>query len=510
MNVKKQRAAIRSVLVVDNDPGVLTFMTALLEREEMTVATAEDGLEALSTLETIEPDLIFVDLVMPNISGDKLGRILRSQDRFSDTYLIMISAISPEEDIDFRLFGYDACIAKGPFNEMGPIVLDVIAQLGTTITRTNPGGIYGRETLYKREITRELLATKRHSELIIDNLAESILETNRAGQIIFANTAATHLFEIREEILLSSDFPALFTGRQREQVARQIADAVPGTPPEAVTLRYKGRIITLHVLAVDDEGSVSPIIIAQDVTELQRSREELEQMVTERTQALQDEIEQRSLLEDRLRASLQEKEAMLEEIHHRVKNNLQVVSSLLNLSSRRVDDGALRGLLQDTRRRIHSLALVHDKLYSSGNLGAVDAQQYFQELVEVVVTSMATEDCRVNASVDAHGVTLPIEIAVPCALIVNELITNALKHAFQERSSGTICVIMKNNSDRSYTIEISDDGVGLPDTATTHDTQTLGFRIVNVLVRQLDAQMEIERTNGVRFRIVIPASNEEA
>ncbi len=508
--------SIRSVMVVDNDPGVLTFMTMLFEKEGLRVSTAEDGLAALSLLETEQPDLMLVDLVMPNIGGDKLGRILRSQDRFSDTYLVMISAISPEENIDYRRFGFDACIAKGPFAKMGPIVLDVLAQLGTTITRTSPGGIYGLENLYKREITRELLSTKRHAELIIDNLSESILETNREGRIIFTNVAATGLFGIPEENFLSSNLPNLFSQEERPVVTDRITRAQPGRPPESLTVRYQDRIVTLQILAVDDDGVVSTIVIAQDVTDLKRSREELESLVTARTaelaranESLQQEIDNRIRFEGRLKASIREKEVMLNEIHHRVKNNLQLISSLLNLSFNRVEAGPSRDILQDTRRRIHSLALVHDKLYGAQDLALVDAQKYFQTLVEEVVQSLADDTRTLHVSVDARGVTLPIDIAVPCALIINELITNAIKHAFSGRNSGSLRVRLVEENDRLYILEVTDDGTGLPEGVSFDNPRSLGVRIVTVLVRQLDGTLEVASDGGTRIRLLIPRAAEE-
>ncbi|TVR70360.1 MAG: response regulator [Spirochaetaceae bacterium] len=505
---RETQRTLKTAMVVDNDPGVLAFMTVLLEKEGMSVTTAEDGLAALSALDTTQPDLIFVDLVMPNISGDKLGKILRSQSRFAETWLIMISAISPEEEIDYRRFGFDACIAKGPFNKMGPIVLEVISQLGTTITESKPGGIYGRENLFKREITRELLSTKRHSDLIIDNLAESILETSGDGRIISANSAATRLFGVPEEKLLSSNLLDLFEGDEREEIARGIAAAAPGSSRLEITQPYRDRVITLHILAVDDEGLVSPIVIAQDVTDAHRSQEELERRVAARTEelaraneALREEIRSRKLLEEELRA-------MLDEIHHRVKNNLQVVSSLLNLNARRIADAGLREMVLDTRQRIQTLALVHDKLYSAGNLAALDAQPYFRSLVEGIVSSLAPDDLSITATVEAQGVTMPIEKAVPCALIVNELITNAVKHAFRNRKSGSLCVTLGMKTDRSYIVEVSDDGVGMPEGTSAEDSHTLGLRIVSVLVRQLDAELRIERSGGTSFRIHIPGALE--
>lgn len=459
--------AIRSVAVIDNDPAVLIFMRKLLEHHGYDVLTAEDGLSALALLEEHDPELMFIDLIMPNIGGDKLGRILRSQERFQRTYLIMISAISPEEEIDYLANGFDACIAKGPFQTMGTIVVELIDQLGTTITRERPGGIYGRELLFKREITRELLSTKRHGELILDNMAESIIETNPRGSIVFANPAASRVFGIPEERLLSSNFIDLFDGADRHAVAALIDAVEPNRPPVPVTVDRLGRILKLQILAVADEGGVSPVIIAQDQTELQRSR-----------------------------ASLQEKEAMLDEIHHRVKNNLQIVSSLLQLSAKRMPDPILREIIQDTRRRVHSLALVHDKLYGAGDRGAIDAQRYLSALTAGIVQSIAADPNPMAVHVDARHVTLPMDLAVPCALITNELVTNALKHAFPGRT-GNIWVTLTTADSGSFRLEVRDDGVGLNRSVDLENSTTLGFRIVGVLARQIGAVVRFASKQGL-------------
>jgi PAS domain S-box-containing protein len=508
-------------MVVDNDPTICTFMKMFLEKKEMEVRTAEDGLQALSVLEDYSPDLMFIDLVMPNISGDKLGLILRSQRRFENTYLVVLSAISSEQEIDYVSYGFDACVAKGPMKKLGDVIDLVVSKLGTEITRISPGGVYGLENLYKREITRELLSTKRHFELILQNMAESIIELTPGGKIVFVNAAATRLFGVPEEDLLSCDFFSLFDENQRTIVTDQVDAAIAEAPPEQFLVDHQGKKVALQVLTVDDEGIVSAVVIAENVTEkyeaeeaLRHARDELEMRVEERTvelaranESLRVENDRRVELEDRLRASLREKEVMLDEIHHRVKNNLQVISSLLGLNANRVQEPEFREIVEDMRRRVQSLSLIHDRLYRSHDLAAVQAGDYFQDLVDGLVGSFAHNDTQISVAIEADEVNLPIDVAVPCALITNELITNSLKHAFADRSNGSIRLAMQRQNDGSIVLEIEDDGRGLLESVDLSEPDTLGLRIVKVLARQLGARLRVRRNGGTMFRIEIPAPN---
>ena len=524
MSSNPKQQTINSVFVVDNDPAVCSFMTMFLQKEGFTIKTAEDGLAALSVLEDYEPDVIFIDLVMPNIGGEKLCQILRSQRRYDDTYLIVLSAISSEEEVDYEAIGFDVCIAKGPLKKVGEIILDVVGQLGTTITRAKPGGTFGLENLYRREITRELLSTKRHFELILGNMAEGIIETTSGGKIVFANTAVVELLKVTEEILLSSDFALLFEEGQKNQVQLLLTSALdnPKENPGSIQLIYQSSVITMQVLPVIDEGDTTLVVIINDITEkqkaqkaLQKAHDELESRVEARTaelastnESLQVEITRRQILEKKMLASLKEKEILLDEIHHRVKNNLQIISSLLGLNSRRLKSEELRGTIQDMRNRIQSLSLVHDKLYRSGNLAAVDIGDYLTSLINQLVSSYTPDPNRIKVRVDVDRVFFGLDHAVPCALIVTELITNSLKYAFPDAASGEIRAIIQKSSGNDYLMEIGDNGKGLPHEIDLNNPINLGLRIVKVLARQLDARMQIGRNEGTTYRFVFPAGEE--
>jgi len=241
-------------------------MAMFLEKQGYKVESAEDGLRALTLLEDHVPDVVFIDLVMPNISGEKLCQILRSQRRFDESYCIVLSAISSEEEVDYQSYGFDACIAKGPLTSLGETILQVIGKLGNEITRTDPGGIFGLEHLYRREITRELLSKKRHFELILGNMAESLLETTGDGKVVFANPAAVDLLGVPEEVLLSVPIESLFE-ENRDAIGAQLRTALSDGATQRQTVTRDQRILLVQMLRVDDDGEISLVVLIEDATE---------------------------------------------------------------------------------------------------------------------------------------------------------------------------------------------------------------------------------------------------
>jgi PAS domain S-box-containing protein len=205
--------------------------------------------------------------------------------------------------------------------------------------------------------------------------------------------------------------------------------------------------------------------------------------------------------EARIRTALKEKEILLGEIHHRVKNNLQIVSSLLNLQAARVEDHAIRELLRDSQNRIHSMALIHQTLYSSKDFESVDFAQFSATLLPALIESFSIDPTRIVTRVEVEPVHLPIDTAVPCGLVVNELITNALKHAFPNRARGEIHVALTRQPGNEVLLSVSDDGIGLPEHADINTTETLGLQLVGLLAAQLDGEVSIHRSDPTRISL---------
>ena len=212
-------------------------------------------------------------------------------------------------------------------------------------------------------------------------------------------------------------------------------------------------------------------------------------------------ITERKKAEDRLQDSLQEKEVLLREIHHRVKNNMQVISSLLNLQSRQIKDPAVMEMFKESQRRIRSMALIHERLYQASDLSRIEFSEYLRNLATHLFHSYQVEASRVQLKLEAEEVHLNINTAIPCGLIVNELVSNALKHGFPEGRKGLLGIDLRRVEGDGYVLRVMDDGVGFPEGLDFRKTETLGMQIVNTLASQIDASIDLAREKGTKFTI---------
>ncbi len=217
-------------------------------------------------------------------------------------------------------------------------------------------------------------------------------------------------------------------------------------------------------------------------------------------------ITERKQAEEKVKASLQEKEVLLQEIHHRVKNNLQIISSLLDMQADAVEDPRLWQALQDSQQRIRSMALVHEKLYQSDNLARIDFAEYIQDMVDYLVMLYSPRVGHVVPRLEVETLALTIDFAIPCGLIVNELVSNALKHAFfppPKEGEPEIRIAFQANSN-GYQLTISDNGVGLPPEVDVADSPSLGLQLVNILVGQLQGSVSVNGDAGTQFTLIFP------
>ncbi len=220
----------------------------------------------------------------------------------------------------------------------------------------------------------------------------------------------------------------------------------------------------------------------------------------------QREISERKRAEEQLKTSLAEKEVLLKEVHHRVKNNLQVISSLLHLQSKQIKDPETLSIFLESQHRVRSMALVHERLYQSEDLSGVDAAEYFRDLVSYLHRSYGATSGQVSLNVDVAPVSLGIDVAIPCGLIISELISNALKHAFPDGRQGQILVYLRMGQDGRCTLVVSDDGIGLPEDLDLERTESLGLHLVNRLVAQLEGSIDLYRKGGTTHRITFPCA----
>lgn len=211
-------------------------------------------------------------------------------------------------------------------------------------------------------------------------------------------------------------------------------------------------------------------------------------------------ISERKLVETRLRSSLEEKEVLLKEIHHRVKNNLQIVSSMLSLQIRQIEDPKARELFTESQTRVRSIALFHEKLYQSKDLRRVEIGEYLKGLTSGLFTTYGVNPDDISLTIDAEEVSLGVDAAISCGLIVNELVSNSLKHAFPAGRKGQVQVKLARDGD-GVVLDVCDDGVGVPAAIDFRNPGTLGLKLVSILTEQVGGTITLDRTTGTRFVI---------
>ncbi len=217
--------------------------------------------------------------------------------------------------------------------------------------------------------------------------------------------------------------------------------------------------------------------------------------------ALEFEVSERRQAEERIAAALREKETLLKEIHHRVKNNLQVISSLLDLQAGQTQDAAVRAVLAESQGRVRVMALIHQLLYERNDFSRVDLGQYLERLTHIVLNAYPVEPHRIALKLDAAEVYVDLERAMPCALLVNELVTNAFKHAFPGGRVGEIGLSLKAQGDREAVLTLRDNGVGLPVGLDINQATSLGLQLVPLFVDQMHGSLCVGPGPGACFEV---------
>jgi PAS domain S-box-containing protein len=349
----------------------------------------------------------------------------------------------------------------------------------------------GGETLVTsiiRDVTAQRAAEARFRALL-ESAPDGIVVVDTKGTIVIVNSQTERLFGYTRQELIGESIEMLVPDRVRATHERDLLayTADPKLRPMGAGRPLSGRTKAGKEFPV--EISLSPLVTDQGRMVMSIVRD-----ITERRRA-----------EEIIQASLREKEALLKEIHHRVKNNLQVTSSLLRLQAAAIDDPHTREMFEETEGRIRSMALVHEKLYQSTNLSRIDFAGYIRSLGELLFRSSAIDPASVTLHVSGEETFLSIDIAVPCGLIVNELLSNALKHAFPAGRRGEIYVHLGTQAEGWISINIRDNGVGLPAGFDLNRSGTLGLQLVHGLVQQIDGRITIEDSqSGAGFTVELP------
>jgi len=233
---------------------------------------------------------------------------------------------------------------------------------------------------------------------------------------------------------------------------------------------------------------------------LLNARDDVEQKADE----LQVELAERHRIEAQIKGSLEEKEVLLKEIHHRVKNNLQVISSLLDLQASNISDQHTVSMFRDSQNRVNSMGLIHERLYQAEDLARIDFADYLKELTANLRYSYVRDGMEVQIDTVADSIYLDVDTSIPCGLIINELVSNSLKYAFPERKNGLIRIELNKITDSQLELLVRDNGIGLPEDIDLRKTTSLGLKLVHTLTRQLRGKIDVEGQGGAQFKIRFP------
>ncbi|MBL7152710.1 MAG: hypothetical protein ISS79_03270 [Phycisphaerae bacterium] len=225
-----------------------------------------------------------------------------------------------------------------------------------------------------------------------------------------------------------------------------------------------------------------------------------EQQLKAANQQLRAEVAERKKAEEKTKASLREKEVLLKEIHHRVKNNMQVISSILNLQSKHIEDEQALKMFKNGQSRIRSMAMVHEKLYESEDLAGIDFAEYVQSTTSYLFSLHGVGDA-VRLNTDIKDISLDVSTAIPCGLIINELVSNSIKHAFGRGREGEILIKLYSDEAGRNILMVKDNGAGFPKGLDFRKTESLGMQLVIMLVEQLGGAIELDRSKGTAFNI---------
>ncbi|HAX49093.1 MAG TPA: PAS domain S-box protein [Ignavibacteria bacterium] len=334
-----------------------------------------------------------------------------------------------------------------------------------------------------------LIDSEQKYRTLIENMSEVILYVDNSDRIIFVNDNAIKMFgyekgeligQVACEFLADQDFAAFlkdriklrrhgFTDRYEVQMKTKRGEKLWVEVSSAPLKDASGKII----------GSIG---IHSDITD-------------------------RKKYENTIESSLKQKDMLLKEIHHRVKNNLQIISSLIKLQSSHVKDKEIHSLFAESQNRIKTMALIHEKLYRSTDISVIEFYDYIKNLVDSLYASYGMSTERVRPVIEFRSIYLDIDTAIPCGLIINEVISNCLKYAFPDLRKGQITIDLEEKSESEYLLTIHDNGIGIPAEVNFANTNSLGLKLIKILSEQLGGSAELNRDKGTEFRILFKRAN---
>jgi PAS domain S-box-containing protein len=489
-----------NILMVDDQPAKLLSYESILSELGENLIKAGSGREALEHLLKTDIAVVLMDVSMPELDGFELAEMIHQHPRYQKTAIIFISAVHLTDLDQLRGYEHGAVdyISVPVIPELLRAKVSVFAELYRKTQQLERLNRELEQRVAERTAELEASTTRlRESEesfrAIFDNAGigisvlnqdTSLLKVNTTMQEMFGYSAAEILntelaaYTYPEDVLSDVDlFRDVFAGRlDRYQVEKRYC-------------RKDGQLLWGRFTAssIKDAAGQPQFVIGmlEDITERKLAEAQLRAG------------------EERIKAALHEKEVLLKEIHHRVKNNLQVIASLLYLQSGQLKDPDDRALFEDTQNRVKSMALIHESLYRTGDLARFNFARYIDSLSTELLQSYAAGTSHIRLHTDLDELVFDLDTAVPCGLILNELLSNALKYAFPDGRPGDIHVVLRAEVGH-MTLSVRDTGVGLPADLDFRHTESLGLQIVSMLTEQLGGTITLTRELGTAFTVTFP------
>lgn len=509
---------MKRILIVDDIEDNLYLLCALLEGHGYAVDQARNGSEAIVRALAVTPDMIITDILMPVIDGFTLCRIWKADERLSRVPFVFYTATytDPRDEKLALDMGADAFLVKPTepdeflrqienvleLKKEGILIPPRKPNVAEDVILKNYNEVLVRKLEHKmlklEQTNEELLAEMeardraekalRESEerfrSLFENSMDGVLLTIPDGRILSANPKACEIFGRTEADLrrvgrngvIDINDPRLAKALQeRESTGRFIG--------ELTALRKDGTPFPCEISSAvfkDSEGDLKTSMVIRDITDRKKNQE-------------------------KLFAALREKDALLKEIHHRVKNNMQVISSLISIqlqpNNKVLTAKDIANTALDLQSRIRSMALVHETLYKSKSLSRIDLKEYMEYLIHSLYKSFNVEPNKIKYSIEAGDHPISITTAIPLGLIINELLTNAIKYAFPTGGKGEIRITMTSENDAIYNLNVRDNGIGLPDGFNIKSAASFGMRLISILADQLEGSIAFRNDNGAVFAI---------
>ena len=475
------------ILVVEDSPASMKLLVGILADAGYHARPALDGELALRSVEVKKPDLILLDFHLPGMNGLEVCKRLKDDPDTRDIPVIFISSISSSE-LKVKSLGAGAVdYVTKPIDP--PEVLARIAnhlqlhRLQKTMEEQTAELEMHRERL--EELVAAQISELKSSEEKYSNLFQTSMDgimvmDVESGKLTDVNKACENLYGYSKEEFFKLELSDLSPDPELSQAA--IDATVAGSLshiPERMHIKKDGTVFPIEATTGKFQAGKRNLLYAiiRDITERKDS-------------------------EEKTLTSLEEKEILLREIHHRVKNNMQVIVSLLRMHSKRTQDEQVHTVFDECQDRINAMALIHEALYESPNISRVDFGSYLSKLVKHLNRAYGQPNQEIMATVASSSVWLGMDQGIAVGMVVCELISNSFKHAFSENGKGSISIELTQMKGREIQLIVQDDGVGLPAEIDLFNPQSLGLDLaVSAVTGELGGTIELERENGSKFII---------